>query len=394
MLSNFFKTAIRHLDRNKGFSLINILGLAVGMASALLILLWVNNELNIDRSYPKADRLYLLFNRDTINNKLWAWNQTPKGIATVLKKDYPAVEDACRYNNVRFVVAAGDKLFNSQGAFADSGFLSMFGFPMAEGDRARALSSMNNIVVTASLAKRLFGDQDPMGRVVRVDNNADLIVTGVLQDLPPTTSFHFDYLIPWTYLVHLGWDDEDAWGDNSIYTYVLTKPGVTERSLNAEIQDITRLHSSETAKLFGEPMTRLYLYGTVKNGELVPDKLMTVRLLSVISAFILLIACINFINLSTARSEKRAREVGIRKVVGAFRKSLIAQFIGESTMIAAPVAWLLMSKWLLQYGYRISLGWQIFAASGLLALIIAAITVSFQSVKAAIRNPVRSLRAD
>jgi putative ABC transport system permease protein len=335
MLKNYFTIAFRNLTRKPGFSIINILGLAIGMTSALLIGIWVHNELSIDRGYPNANRLFLLYNRDTIDNELWAWNQTPKSIAPVLKKDYPVVEDAARYLEIRPLLTAGERQLYSHGALADSSFLQLFGFPLLRGDPARSLTGTYNIVLTEQMAQRLFGNGDPMGRIVRLDNNADFIVSGILRDLPASTSFHFDFLVPWQYLTHVGGNDEQNWGNNSIYTYVLTRPGVSEESLNAQIEQVTRRHSKETAKVFGVPMTRLHLYGTVKNGKLIAGQAVNVRLFSLIAGFILLIACINFMNLSTARSERRARGVGIRKVVGAARITLIIQFIGESTIISA-----------------------------------------------------------
>lgn len=335
MLKSFFLLTWRHLIRNKGFSTINIAGLAIGMASALLIGLWINNELHIDRIYPKTGRLYMLYNRGTSEGQTIVWDQTPKSIAPVLKKDYPGVEDAARYVRDHFLISAGETHLNSTVAFADSGFLDMFGFPMLEGDPAHALGSTYNIVLTQQMAKRLFGDRDPMGRTVRLDSNSIVTVTGVLADLPATTSFSFDYLLPWSYMNHLGWNDEQNWGNNSISTYVLLEPGVTEASFDKQVADITRSHSKERAEVFTQPISRLHLYNKAQDGRLVGDKIITVRLFSAIALFILLIACINFMNLSTARSERRAREVGIRKVVGAFRRSLIAQFIGESTLISA-----------------------------------------------------------
>jgi putative ABC transport system permease protein len=335
MFRNYFTIAWRNLIRSRTFSIINILGLAIGMTAALLIGLWVRNELSIDRIYPKADRIYLLYNRDTVDGSLWAWDQTPKSIAPVLNKDYPGVEEAVRYGNSRFLTTVGETRLNSAGAFVDSGFLTMFGFPMLKGDPSRALGGLYNIVVTQRLAKRLFGNEDPMGRIIRIDNKADFTVTGILRDLPSTTSFDFDYLIPWQYMTHLGWNDEQNWGNNSIWTYVLLKPGVTQQSFDKEVSNITRRHSIETAHVFTQPMSRLHLYSKQKDGQLIGDKILTVRLFTAIAVFILLIACINFMNLSTARSERRAREVGIRKVVGAIRGSLIAQFIGESALIAA-----------------------------------------------------------
>jgi putative ABC transport system permease protein len=334
MLNNYFKIAIRNLTRNKGFSFINICGLAIGMASALLIGLWVHNELSVDRIYPKTDRIYLLYNRDTINGSLWAWDQTPKSIVPVLKKDYPSVDDAVRYGNSRFLTTVGDIRLNSNGAFVDSGFLHLFGLPLLEGDPTRALGGVFNIVLTQKLAKRLFGNQDPMGRIIRIENSTDFTVTGVLKDLPATTSFDFDYLVPWQYMTHIGWNDEENWGNNSVWTYVLLKPGVTQQTFDSQVSEITRSHSRETAHVFTQPMSRLHLYSKQEEGKLVGGRIVAVRLFTAIAVFILLIACINFMNLSTARSERRAREVGIRKVVGALRGSLIGQFIGESMLIA------------------------------------------------------------
>ncbi len=335
MFRNHLKIAVRSLSRNKGFSLINISGLAVGMACALLIGLWVNNELNIDRIYPKTDRICLLYNRDKIDGTISVWDQTPKSIAPVLKKDYPAVEDAVRYMNIHFLTTAGQININSNGAFVDTGFLSVFGFPFTQGEPGQALKDMYDIVVTQKMAKRLFGNEDPMGRSIRIDNKADFTVTGVLKDLGPTTSFDFDYLLSWQYMAHIGWNDEQNWGNNSIWTYVELKPGVTPRSFDSQVGNITRNHSKETAQVFTQPMSRIHLYSKHQDGQLVGGKIVTVRLFIAIVAFIQLIACINFMNLSTARSERRAREVGVRKVVGAVRGSLIAQFILESTLIAA-----------------------------------------------------------
>lgn len=335
MLKNYFTIAFRNLTRKPGFSIINILGLAIGMTAALLIGLWVQNELRIDRTYPKTDRIYLLYNRDRIDGTIWVWDQTPKSTAPVLKKDYPAVEDAVRYSPIHFLTSAGEIHVNSSGAFVDSGFLDMFDFPLLEGQPAHALDGMYNVVITQKMAARLFGNGDPMGRTIRIDNKADFTVTGVLKDLTAATSFDFDYLLTWQYLAHMGWNDEQNWGNNSIWTYVLLKPGITQQAFDKQVRDITRSHSKETAEVFTQPMSRIHLYSKHQDGKLVGGKIVTVRLFTAIVAFILLIACINFMNLSTARSERRAREVGIRKVVGAVRGSLIAQFVGESTLIAA-----------------------------------------------------------
>ena len=333
MLKNYFKIAFRNFQRSKGFSAINISGLAIGMASAMLILLWIQNEISYDSWYKKSDRLYMMHNRDKFNGELWAWSSTPKIMGPTIKTGYPEVEDVARFNNITFLISVGETHLNSQGAFTDSGFISMFDFPMLKGSAAQSLKSPSGIILTGKFAKSLFGKEDPMGKTVRVDSNAMFTVTGVLKDLPPNTSFEFDYLLPWSFSTKLGWDDE-YWGINSVSTLVLLKPGATLDAFNAKVKDITTSHSKETEKVFAYPFSRLHLYGKSENGQLVAGLVRMVRLFAVIAGFILLIACINFMNLSTARSEKRAKEVGIRKVVGAYKGSLIAQFIGESILLA------------------------------------------------------------
>jgi len=333
MLKNYFKIAFRNLARSRGFSAINISGLAIGMASAILILLWIQNEMSYDRFYQKSDRLYQMYNRDKFSGKLWAWGATPKIMAPTLKTDYPEVEDVARYDDDMFLVTVGETHFKSLGALADSGFFQLFDFPFLSGNAAQALKAPNNIVLTQKFAKKLFGNEDPMGKSVRIDSNAFFTVTGVLKDLPPNTAFEFDYMLPWTYMTRMGWDDH-VWGNNSVQTYILLKPGASPDAFNAKVKDITTSHSDETAKVFAYPVSQLHLYGKSENGQLVGGRIAMVQLFAIIAGFILLIACINFMNLSTARSEKRAKEVGIRKVVGAYRGSLIAQFIGESILLA------------------------------------------------------------
>ncbi|MFT3935010.1 MAG: ABC transporter permease [Chitinophagaceae bacterium] len=334
MLKNYFKIAFRNLWKRKGYSFINILGLTIGMASAILILLWIQNELSYDRFYKKSDRLYSMYNRDKFNGEMWAWNSTPKVMAPTLKHDYPEVEDAVRYNSVTFLTTVGEKKFNIRGAFADSGFLSMFDFPLLSGNVAQSLVGNYNIVLTQKTAKKLFGNENAMGKTVLIDSNANFTVSAVLKDLPNNTTFDFEYLLPWSYMKKIGWDD-DYWGNNSVTTYITLKPGTSHEAFDKKVKDITTSHSKESEKVFSYPVSRQHLYSKNENGNLVDGQIETVRLFAIIAGFILLIACINFMNLSTARSEKRAKEVGIRKVAGALKGSLIAQFIGESVLISA-----------------------------------------------------------
>lgn len=340
MLKNFFKTAIRNFWKNKSFSTINILGLSIGMASAILIFLWIQNEMSMDRFHAKGDRIYWMYNRDKdAQGQKFAWGNTPKILAPTLKRDYPEVEDAVRFNNITFLLTVGENKLNKRGAFVDSGFLNVFSFPLLKGNPRAALEGSYSIVLTQKMAKALFGNEDAMGKIVRVDSVNNCTVTGVLKDLPNNTQFAFDYLLPWGYMTRLGWDD-DNWQNNSVQTFVLLKHGATESAFDAKIKDITINHTkgaaggATTTEVFTQPLDRAYLYAKSDNGKLVAGQMVTVRLFGIIAAFILLIACINFMNLSTARSEKRAKEVGIRKVVGAQKRLIIFQFLGESILIS------------------------------------------------------------
>lgn len=339
MIKNFFKITIRSLWRNKGFAAINITGLAIGMAAAILILLWIQNQVGIDRFYKNEDNIYLMYNRDKApDGTAWAWNNTPKVLAPTLKKDYPEVEDAVRYNNVTFLLTVGDKHLNVQGAFADSGFLKVFDLPLLNGNAQQALNGSYNIVVTQELAKKFFGNENALGKTIRIDSAHNCTVTAVLKDLPNNTQFDFEYLLPWTYMKKIGWDDE-YWGNNSVFTYALLKPGTSQAAFDVKVKNITIDHTKESAfssttEVFTQPLNRAYLYSRSDNGKLVDGPIETVRLFAIIAAFILLIACINFMNLSTARSEKRAKEVGIRKVMGAMKEKLVMQFLGESIVLS------------------------------------------------------------
>ena len=335
MLKNYLKITWRNLLRHKAFSLINIVGLAIGMASAALILFWVQNELSYDQFHTKKDRLYEVYNRSVFDGKLWCWGTTPRVMAKTLKQDYSQVEEAARTTGCSFLFSIGDKHLNVNGNFTDPGFLTMFTFPLVNGNPKTALNNINDIVITQKLSKKLFGDDNAMGKVIKIDSNAYFTVTGVMKDLPNNTQFQFEYLMPWSYLKKIGGDDTE-WGNNSCQTWALLKPNVTEAAADKSIINITRTHSNvKDIDVFFHPASKWRLYSNFdEKGHVSGGRISTVRTFSIIAALILLIACINFMNLSTARSEKRAREVGIRKVAGALRGSLIFQFLGESILIS------------------------------------------------------------
>ncbi|HVU98364.1 MAG TPA: ABC transporter permease [Puia sp.] len=337
MLKNFFTVAWRNLYRGKGFSFINISGLAVGMASALLILLWVQNELSYDGFYHHSDRLYQVWRNGKDNTGISSQNITPQIVGPTMKKDYPEVERASRvFWDETLLLSRGEKKISIIGTMADPDFLEMFDFPLLQGDRATALSSPTGMVITQKTAKAFFGNEDPMGKTIRIDNKYDYAVSAVLKDLPNNTQFDFQFILPWDYVRMTGQSDS-LWDKNSTHNYVLLKPHTDLAAFNAKTRDIYRQHAHLPffAESFLYPVNRLRLYSDFENGKPAGGRIERVRIFIVIAVFILLIACINFMNMSTARSEKRAKEVGIRKVSGALRGSLISQFLGESVLLAA-----------------------------------------------------------
>jgi len=336
MIRNYFKIAWRNLLRNKSFSFINITGLAVGMASAMLILLWIHHEMSYDKFHEKRDRLYQVWNHYTVDGKTQSWATTPKPMAEAIRHHYPEVEHTGRVTFLPPVkIDLGDKKFYGRGKIVDSTFLEMFTFPVVKGNAATALNDVSSIVLTEKLAETIFGDTDPIGQVLKLDNRDNFKVSAVVKTPPSNSAFEFQFLLPWAYLRKLGWDD-DLWQNNSIGTYVLLKENTSLASIAPKIKTLRQKHDKNDPGMetFLYPISRWYLYSSFENGKEAGGRIEIVRLFGLIAVFVLLVACINFMNLSTARSEKRAREVGIRKVAGAYRRSLVAQFLGESMLLA------------------------------------------------------------
>lgn len=333
MLTSVLKIAWRNLIKRKGFSFLNILGLSLGLGSALLIFLWVKHERSVDNFHSKADRLYVAMNRGMLNNELYCWPNTPKPLGPTLTVDYPEVEQVARFSRTGFLFTVGETQANAGGAFVDASFLDMFDFPLVTGSSQTALSHTNDIVITEAFAMRLFGKTDVIGQQVRIDSIDYATVSGILKKLPTNTRFQFDYLLPWTYMERLGRSDE-SWTNNSVTTYIELSKKAQLANVNENIKDISIKKGNTKNEIFLHPFPDWWLYSEFKNGQVAGGRIEMVQLFTAIALFILLIACINFMNLSTARSEKRAKEVGIRKVVGARRHVLISQFLIESILLA------------------------------------------------------------
>ena len=337
MIRNYFLIAWRNLLRKQSFSIINIAGLSIGMAATILILLWIRYETTFDRFYKDEQQIFQVWNRYTNDGEVGCWANTPKPMARALKQDYPEVESAARVDFVPPILFSfGDKKLSARGNIVDSNFLDVFSFQVLPGNPAILLDGPYSIVLTERLSKHLFGQGNPIGKIVKIDNRDNFTITGILKDQPPNTRFQFEFLIPWSYLTLNGFDDPN-WGNNSTATYVKLKPEARLASLEPKIKTLRKKYDARDPNIetFLYPFSRLHLYAKFDNGKEAGGRIELVRLFAITAGFILLIACINFMNLSTARSEKRAREVGIRKVIGARKHSLVGQFLAESILLTA-----------------------------------------------------------
>lgn len=335
ILNSYLKVIVRNLSRFKGFSFVNISGLAIGMASAILILLWIQNELSYDHFHEKKDRIYVLYNRAKINGKIECWPGVPTVLTPVLQTSYPQVEEVCRLNGVGpLVLNIGDRHFEANGMMADPGLLKIFSFPLVSGKIQQALNSPRSMVITEKFAKKIFPGRDALGQIIRIDSNAFFKIDGILKDLPNNTEFDFEYVIPYSYMKEIGWY-KPSWTDDATRTFVLLKTGVTQTAADNLLRNVIKAHAGNvTNEVFLHPLAKWHLYSRYENGKVVGGNIENVRLFGIIAGFILLIACINYMNLSTAQSVKRAKEIGIRKVVGAGKVSIIFRFLGESILIA------------------------------------------------------------
>jgi putative ABC transport system permease protein len=337
MIRNYFKITWRNLTRNKTTSFINIGGLAIGMAVSFMLLLYVYNEFSFDRFNVNKDNLYQVLRNQPNNGELRTRPFTPDPLAKTLKQNFPEVANVARATEASDVlVRYKDKALKLNTITTDPELLDMFTFSFIAGDQS-ALAEPSSIVLTQSSAKAIFGDDNPIGKVVQYGNQFPLKVSAVINDNPKNSSFTFQALISWQTMVsQQPWLKDAGWGNYNYYTYVLLKPGSTSATINPKIKNLlgNYIPTDKNVKLFLYPFTRLHLYGEFKNGVNAGGSIEYVRLFFFLAIGILLIACINFMNLSTARSGKRAREVGVRKAIGAQRFALIQQFMTESVVMA------------------------------------------------------------
>lgn len=335
MIRNHIKIAWRSLLKNKGFSAINIIGLAIGLTAVLLIALWIQNQFLYDNFYANKAHIYQLMNRTDKDGNVNIHGYTMPAAAPALQQQYPEVEHAARVSwTDEHLFLYEDKSIKSRGFEVDATFLDIFDFPILHGVKNNMLEEPNSIVLTASFAASLFGNENPTNKTITLEDDVPYKVTGVLKDLPSYTDFDFQYLMPLS--PERAQKSLNNWNNYSLRTYITLRKNADVHFFNEKIKPLVRENASylEWTSIFLYPISKTHLYSRFENGIPVGGKIEQVRLVGGIGFLILLIACINFMNLSTARSQKRSKEVGVRKVIGATKKTLISQFLSESILIA------------------------------------------------------------
>jgi len=330
MLKNYFRIAFRQMIRNKIHSTINILGLAVGLAACILITLWILNELSYDKFNDNLDQIYNVPSK-TLYGSSESWSTgTPPMVAPTLKEQYPEITNSARHMNggVDISLAYEDKVFKEAVQLADPEIFEIFTFPFIWGNYEKSKTNNFTIALSETMAKKYFGQENPVGKSLMMDNKEEMEVIGVFADIPQNSTLRFDFFVPLD-LVNLIWQEgyTKTWYNCSFITYITVLPGTSAKQLQEKISNLIKDNNSEsTTKPLLYKLSRMHLHFF--------DNIKKVKTVGIIAGLILLIACINFVNLTTARSAKRAREVGMRKVVGAQKQQLIRQFLFESVFFA------------------------------------------------------------
>ena len=335
MIKQHLKIALRNLLKNKGYAVINIMGLAIGMGAVLLIALWVNSQFQYDNFYPKQENIFKLWSSSTDEGKVYVHDITSAPAAKALATNYPEIKYAARlYWASNNLFSYADKKLKAMGNEVDADFIKIFDFDFVQGSAKDALQNPQSIVLMETLAKSIFADENPIGKTVLMNNKSPYLVTAILKDLPSNSSFDFSYLLPLS--KETIENSGTNWNTNTYYTFVQLQDGVNLEALNKKIEPLLRTSEPQLDKssMFLYPFGKMHLYSRFENGKAVGGKIEQVRLVASLGIIILLIACINFMNLATARSQKRSKEVGLRKTVGAKKGTLVQQFLTESILLA------------------------------------------------------------
>ena len=408
MIKSYFLVALRNMRRSKAFSVINILGLALGMTCSLLILLWVRDERSVDGFHANGKQLYQVYERMYYDGKVDAGFPTPALLAEELHRQIPEVEYASSLEwNTTNTFEAQNKIAKMSGSFAGADFFTMFSYPLLQGTKESALNTPEGIAISRRMAELFFGSPEAaIGKAIRYENTENFRVSAVFQNLPANSSQQFDFVRSWIAFKKENEDWVQNWGNTDAPTFVQLRSDANVEKVRSEIKDFVYRYHPKTkgfrVELDLTPFPDTYLHSTFKEGKIDGGRIEYVRLFSAVAVFILLIACINFMNLATARSTKRAKEVGVRKVIGAARPVLIAQFIGEAmllTFLAILLALFLASLFLPAFnsltGKALSLPFRlpVFWAGMLVLLLIAGfVSGSYPALFLSSLKPVRVLK--
>lgn len=412
MFKNYFKTAIRNLVKSKGYSAINIGGLSVGMAVVMLIGLWIWDEFSWDKNFKNYDRIVQVMQHQTFNGQVGTQVSNPAVMGQEIRdkfgSDFKYVLQSSW--NFQHTLALGDKKFLKEGSYFEKGVIDMLSLNILKGSRD-ALKEPYSIALSSSIAQAIFGNDDPINKVIKIDNKYDVKVTAVYEDIPFSSSFReLKFILPWElYLVANPWIQkmENPWGSNFTQTFAMMADKADIKKVSAKLHDLKYNKVSADEKkyraiVFLHPMSKWHLFADFKNGVNSGGRIQYVWLFGMIGLFVLLLACINFMNLSTARSEKRAKEVGVRKAIGSERKHLVVQFFSESfvvVFIALLLSYVLVAASLPFFNdiadKKLALLWNkpIFWLIGLgVSLITALIAGSYPALYLSSFNPIKVLK--
>jgi putative ABC transport system permease protein len=338
MFKNYLKTTFRNLWRNKTYSFLNIFGLAIGITCAALIFLWVEDELQFDHYNLKINRIYQVLENQAYAGKTYTFAATPGPLGPAMKTEIPGILNSGRMTwNQNHLFGLGDKAIYEDGVYIDSSLLNIFTLPFVEGNMSTVFSQRNSLILTEKMARKFFPGMDKehiVGKTLKVDNKEDFLITAVLKDIPENSSIKFSWAAPYeVYHETNKWLND--WGNNGIQAFVELSPNTSPSTVDRKIFGYIQTKAKDAIpKLFLNSMHDWRLRSHFEEGKRVGGRIQYVRMFTIIAWIILLIACINFMNLATARSEKRAREVGVRKVLGAERRMLVMQFIGDAMFMS------------------------------------------------------------
>jgi putative ABC transport system permease protein len=334
MIKNYFKIALRNIKKYSTYSILNISGMVIGMVGAILILLWVQDEWSYDRHFENADNLYrVIENENPSSGEVSMLVPTPGALASALKDEYPEIIRSSRYTPSPLTLKKGDEFIEETVALIDKDFLKMFNIKFVRGDINSALNDPHNIVITEEMAHKYFDNEDALGKTLQSRGYA-VTVTGVVKSLPHNSHIRFNFLVPVDWLMEFGAHIND-WGER-FHTYIELKEGTDSKMVDEKIQDFIKKHKKDSdSEIFLQNIKKIHLFSSRKYTYDISGQgdITYVSILGLIAVFILVIACINFMNLSTAQSARRAKEIGIRKAAGANKRKIIFQFLGESLLI-------------------------------------------------------------